>query len=126
MIQYSFFTGMSPPAPFALLTLRHPQTGAEVTDVAAQLDTAADRTLLPLELVQTLALDKVGEIEIGGVGGTSQFMPLHDVLIGIATLPLRRYSVVTHTDEPWVLLGRDVLNGYRVVFDGPNLILEIT
>ena len=24
-----------------------------------------------------------------------------------------------------ILLGRDVLNGYRIVFDGPDLVLEI-
>ena len=125
MIRYSFFTQMQPPAPFVLLTLRHPQTGAEVQDVIAQLDTAADRTLLPLDLVKSLAFDKIGDIEIEGVGGTVEFMPLYHILLGIASRPLRPYAVVAHPGEPWVLLGRDVLNGHRVLFDGPNLVLEI-
>lgn len=113
MTRYSYYTGMRPPAPFVLLTLRNPQTGSEARDVAAQIDTAADR------------LDQIGRIEIGGVGGFSGFMPLHDVLLGIASFPLRRYMVVAHADEPWVLLGRDVLNGHRVLLDGPNLVLEL-
>jgi hypothetical protein len=32
---------------------------------------------------------------------------------------------VLAADEPWVLLGRDVLNSHRLVLDGPQLILEL-
>jgi hypothetical protein len=28
-------------------------------------------------------------------------------------------------EEPHVLLGRDVLNHFRVLLDGPNLVLEM-
>ncbi len=33
--------------------------------------------------------------------------------------------VIADRDEPYVLLGRDVLNHFRVELDGPNLIVEI-
>jgi hypothetical protein len=37
-----------------------------------------------------------------------------------------RYTVeVLAADEPYVLLGRDILNRYRVVLDGPKQKLEI-
>ena len=39
--------------------------------------------------------------------------------------PPRVIRVVASRDEPYVLLGRDVLNGHRVILDGPRLHLEI-
>jgi hypothetical protein len=34
-------------------------------------------------------------------------------------------KVVASPDEPYALLGRDVLNKHTIVLDGPNLILEV-
>ena len=86
MIRYAYNSQLQPPAPFALVTLRHPLTGAEVRDVPAQVDTAADRTLLPLPIVQALGLPAIGSIPVGGVGGTVATMTLYPVLIGVHTL----------------------------------------
>ena len=36
-----------PPAPVAHVTLRHPATGASLSDVPMLMDTSADVTLLP-------------------------------------------------------------------------------
>jgi hypothetical protein len=125
MILYSYNAQLSPPAPFILITLRNPVSGDEAKDVPAQPDTAADRTLLPLAVVQALALPAIGSIPIGGVGGTVSIMTVYAVLLGVHTLPQRLIEVVAHPDESWVLLGRDVLNTHRLVLDGPQLALEI-
>ena len=53
-------------------------------------------------------------------------MTLYAALLGVHTLPQRLIEVVAHPDESWVLLGRDVLNGLRLVLDGPQLALEIS
>jgi len=34
-------------------------------------------------------------------------------------------EVLANRDEPYVLLGRDVLNRHRIVLDGPQLLLDI-
>jgi len=49
--------------------LRNPITGTEQRDVPAQLDSAADRSVLPDALVQSLSLPQIESILIGGVGG---------------------------------------------------------
>ena len=46
-------------------------------------------------------------------------MSVHD-------LPPLDLTVYGNKGEPYVLLGRDVLNRYRIVFDGPQLALEIS
>ena len=34
-------------------------------------------------------------------------------------------EALANRDEPYILLGRDVLNSHRIVLDGPQLVLEI-
>src|SRR5262245_48031327 len=125
MIRYTYNAQVHPPAPFVLVTLRNPVSGAELKDVPAQLDTAADRTLLPLALVQALTLPATGSMAVGGVGGTVTTMTMYASLLGVHTLPPCMVEVVAHPDEQWALLGRDVLNALRLFLDGPGLALEI-
>lgn len=125
MIRYVYSSQIAPPAPFVLVTLRHPQSGAEVQNIPAQLDTAADRTVLPLAIVQLLGLPALGSLPIGGVGGAVQQMPLYAAFLGIHTLVPELVEVLAHPDESWPLLGRDVLNAHRILLDGPQLALEI-
>ena len=125
MIRYSYQSQIRPPAPFVHVTLRNPQTGQALADIPAQLDTAADRTLLPESLTTALSLARTGTITIGGVGGTVQAMALHPVEVAIHDLHGRVIEAVASTGENWILLGRDMLNGHRVILDGPRLIVEI-
>lgn len=125
MIRYRYLMQMQPPAPFVRVTLRNPQTGVELQDVPAQLDTAADRTLLPDDLVRALSLPQIRTIPIGVMGGIVRSMPTYPVQVTLHNLAPQTLEVVSHSAEEWVLLGRDFLNAYRIVFDGPQLSLEI-
>jgi len=125
VIRYNYLRQFRPPAPFVNVTLRNPVTGMELGNVPAQLDTAADRTLLPDSLVQSLNLPQIGAIAIGGVGGVAQTMPSYPVQVTIHNLPTLPLEVVASPGETWVLLGRDVLNAEKLLLDGPNLMLEI-
>jgi hypothetical protein len=125
VIRYRYVSQMQPPAPFVSVTLRNPVSGAEQRDVPAQVDSAADRTLLPDSLVQALGLPQIGTIPIGGVGGLAQNMPSYPVQVAVHNLPARVVEVVASPGEAWVLLGRDVLNLHRLLLDGPQLFTEI-
>ncbi len=125
MIRFRYVSQLNPPAPFVAVTLRNPVTGAERRDVPAQVDCAADRTLLPDALVQDLGLPQIGATPIGGVGGIIVTMPSYPVQIAIDNLPAHTLEVVASAGESWVLLGRDLLNALRLLLDGPRLVLEI-
>jgi hypothetical protein len=125
MIRYAFLSQLEPPAPFVNVVLRNPASGAELRDLPAQLDTAADRTVLPESLVKSLALPQVGIMKIGGFGGVTYTLATYAVLLGLHDLPAQPFKVAAHAQESWILLGRDVLNSYRVLLDGPQLALEI-
>jgi gag-polyprotein putative aspartyl protease len=125
LIRYRYNTQKQPPAPFVLVTISNPLTGAEVRDVPAQLDTGADCTLLPQKFVDALGLNFSGSWTVGGIAGKVEEMRLYPASIGIHQFPTRTIEVVAHADEPWVLLGRDVLNDYRLLLDGPGQAIEI-
>jgi predicted aspartyl protease len=126
VIRYRYLTQVKPPAPFIYVTLRNPQTGVELHDLPAQLDTAADRTVLPVGLVQALGLSQVGSIPIAGLGNVVKLRPSYLVEVRIHNLAAHTIVVVSDPDEVWILLGRDLLNNHRIILDGPQLALEIS
>jgi hypothetical protein len=125
MIRYTYQAQLQPPAPFVNVRLQNLATGTVLPSLPAQLDTAADRSVLPEGLAKFLNLPQVGIMNFGGFGGVTFSLPVYAVLLGIHDLPPRAFKVAGHPNESWLLLGRDVLNGYRIVLDGPKLALEI-
>jgi predicted aspartyl protease len=117
---------IQPPGPFASVTVTDPASGQSVPDQAAQLDTAADRTVLPERIVNQLGLVPVRHIALVGFGGVPALFPVFPVTLVLPTLTPISVEVTAQADEPWILLGRDVLNRYKVLLDGPNSRLTIT
>jgi len=125
VIRYRYVTQIHPPGPFVSVSVGNPVNGAEQRDFPAQLDSAADRTVLPAAVVQTLVLPQIGAILMGGITG-AQLMPSYPVQLAIHNLPPQTVEVVASASESWVLVGRDILNSHRCVLDGPQLFLEIS
>jgi predicted aspartyl protease len=123
--RYNYNSQLQPPAPFVHVVVRNPADGSELQGIPAQIDTGADQTVLPETVVQGLQLPRMGTMLVGGFAGTTITLPTYAVLLGIHDRPLQPVKVVASAEEKWVLLGRDVLNSFRIVVDGPQLVLEI-
>ena len=123
--RYPYVPHLQPPAPFVHVALRAPGGTAELTNLPAQVDTGADRTILPWPVVESLGLIQLDVIQIGGFGGVEQSVPTFAVLLGIRLFPSVSLEVLASKAEKWVLLGRDVLNHHRFLLDGPNLTTEV-
>jgi len=121
-----YATFMRPAAPFVLVRLA--QTVGPLTSdtVLAQLDTGADRTVIPGEFLEQLELARSGATYVVGYAGHELEAPIYDLRLTVAGFDAVAVEVLVRSDEPWVLLGRDVLNRYRIVLDGPNQTLEIS
>jgi hypothetical protein len=89
------------------------------------LDTAADRTVLPGQLVKTLGLVEDGRMHFEGFAGEIVELPVFLVQIQIHELPAQMIRAALGEREPHILLGRDVLNAHRCLLDGPQSTLEI-
>lgn len=57
-----------PPTPVAYVTLRHPATGASISDGPMLLDTGADVTLLPRETIEQLGVMPIEDKAYEGEG----------------------------------------------------------
>lgn len=116
---------MAPAAPFVHVTLRCREAGTEATDIPAQLDSAADRTVIPGRLVDQLALVPLDEVPVSGFGGQRYLLPTYRLELDIRHLQSWVIEVLAHSEEGVVLRGRAVLNHHRIVLDGAQLTLEV-
>lgn len=125
MVRYNYTRSVEPPAPFVHVTLRCPVPDKIVSDVPALLDCAADRSVIPAAIVDQLELVQIDEVPIMGFGGHVVTAPSFLIEIALRQLPAVTVEAIADADEPYVILGRDVLNSFRVLLDGPNLVVEI-
>ena len=126
MIRYRYVDHFQPPAPFISVSLRDPLTGRAVGNQAALIDTAADRTILPALTIETLGVGEDGHSSFQGFAGNIVELPLFLVEIRIHDLPPFEVRAALGKHEPYILLGRDVLNALRIVLDGPQHFLELS
>jgi hypothetical protein len=125
MIRYKYDGSLTPPAPFVNVTLRNYATGARIEDFPAQVDPGADRTVLPEAVVKALELPQTDVLMIAGLGGLARHLPAYIVHVSVHTYPGKLVKIVATSGEAWAILGRDTLNSYRILLDGPHLALEI-
>ena len=125
MIVYNYTAHLSPPAPFVSVALTCPATGVRIANQPAQMDTGADRTVLPANLVEALGLVEDGRLFFQGFTGSVAELPLFLVDVSVHDLPPVSIRAVLGEAEPHILLGRDVLNAHHILLDGPDLKLGI-
>jgi hypothetical protein len=125
MIRYAYNRQVTPPAPFVHVSLRPPQEGAAGVVVPAQIDTAADLSVIPGRFVEELHLVPLDSVSALGFGGHLVTLPTFLVELQVRDLTPATVKVLASHDEPYVLLGRDVLNRFTILLDGPNLVIEV-
>jgi predicted aspartyl protease len=126
VIHYGYNQQVTPPAPFVHVTIRCVETGREVSDFPAQIDTAADRTVVPMAIIEDLGVVPLDELPVSGIGGQVLLLSTFRVQLSLRRFTGWTIEVLAHPQEPFVLLGRDILNRYRILLDGPQLALEIS
>lgn len=115
-----------PPAPYVLVIVSHPDGSATSTDLPAKVDTGADRTIIPTKLAASLGLRLVERVVFTGLADQQIELPIYQAHLLIRDLDPILVEVAASDGVSHVLLGRDVLNRYLVVLDGPDQRLEIS
>ena len=114
---------IDPPAPFISIVVAHPLRSTSEQQVMAKIDSGADITALPMNVVQQLNLPTNHFLEIAGYDNQVVSLPVYDTRLTLAHIRVRLETVAI--SENHAILGRDVLNLLRLMLDGPALTLEI-
>jgi predicted aspartyl protease len=125
MIRYAYNQQVNPPAPFVHVSVRAPHKGSAAEEIPAQIDTGADLSVIPWRLVEGLRLVPLDSVSALGFGGQVLTLPTFLVELQIRDLGPVTVKVLASDDEPYAVLGRDVLNRFWISLDGPELALEV-
>ena len=114
-----------PPIPSLDLVLHSVSAGKSTDTLSTIIDTGADITLVPLELLRQIDAPELDEVRLRSHWGhaTSAITYLVDVRFGNDTLP--GIEVVADIRSKEVLVGRDILNKLMLFIDGPALSTQI-
>ncbi len=110
------------PAPLARVSLKNLHTGKAVNDVPILIDTGADLTLIPRTFVDELKWDTEAEAgyELEGFDGRKTVA--RSVQLGLTFLGQTFRGRFVVLDSQSGILGRNVLNHFAILLDGPQLI----
>ena len=122
--QFTYSAARTPPIPAATVVLASPDGHSTLSDIPAQFDTAADRTVVPLTYLQHLGLPPVRRINAHGFGETIMSVGVFRIQFELPGVTRQLVEVVGLSGEEYVLIGRDILNQFRITFDGPNQSVE--
>ncbi len=114
-----------PPAPRLEIRLIAPPHGAAHGPISAFVDTGADATIVPIDIVRQIKAGAVTLKTVRGYTGGRRTVRTYlvDVEIGSFTLP--GIEIVGDDAADDILLGRDVLNKLRLLLDGPGHRAEV-
>jgi predicted aspartyl protease len=123
MMEYS--RDFDPPAPFMDIIITASKDSEPRRSVGALLDTGAEVSIIPLQIVHELELSPYAEMIIEAFDGRHQRVNLYAVTLEVADTRISSVRAVAYPTS-YAILGRDVLNRFFTTLDGPHLSFEIT
>ncbi|MEP6740981.1 MAG: retropepsin-like aspartic protease [bacterium] len=119
-------TQFDPPAPLARVTLRTLSNGNIVPDVPMLIDSGADLTLIPGRFIEVLKLevDQSESYELEGFDGNRSMAESVQLELVFLRRSFRGRFLLVNSQSG--ILGRNVLNHFAILLDGPGLSWELT
>ena len=124
MAKYNYRTDFVPPAAVVPVKVCSPGVSLGLM-LDALVDSGADRTVLPLQVVENLRLPMVDtRLAKGAFDSKPTERKVFAAELTTEFTPSRIVRVFSG-EEGYALLGRDILNSCKTLLDGPQQTLEI-
>ena len=92
--------------------------------ISALIDSGASGTLIPRSAAQVLNLRQIGERRASGAFGPANMTQIYRVNLDFLGIAFPNHVVATPGppgDRAYALIGRDILNLYQTLLNGPGL-----
>lgn len=109
----------SPAMPVIELGVSQPGRRQPQRFVTALIDSGADGTLLPLDILEAVGAGYVGEAIIRGISGSGKRASMYLASLRIESQTLHAIRVVAIPEGTESILGRNALQYLTVTLDGP-------
>ncbi|MBL7162357.1 MAG: hypothetical protein ISS57_07100 [Anaerolineales bacterium] len=119
-MKYPYTKEYQPSFPMIQIRLSNPEEGLRSESVNALLDTGSDGSLVPIEHLQQILAPVLKDTHIRSHWGEWRSVQLFAVDIELADIKLPALFVVGDDQGDEIILGRDLLNKLRILFDGPS------
>jgi len=116
---WSYNQQVYPPAPFLDIAILLPTGIARREEMRAKLDTGADISAIPTDVVVRLGLQPTRTIPVEGYDGVVTHLRTYVIALEMPVARFQRLEVIA-VPENYAILGRDVLNRFLTTLDGPN------
>lgn len=115
----------SPAAPLAHITISNRESTASIRNVPMLLDTGSDITLVPISFCKELGIDiaESKPLELVGFDGSKSIGFYVQLALKFGGKQFQGNFVAF--DQVEGILGRNVLNAFSLLLDGPNLEWDI-
>lgn len=122
MTSHAYTSDFDPPAPeLPLLVLSHERDTSVL--VSALVDTGADVSVLPRDVVDHLGLPAIDHVDVRMTGADAGRVPLHLADVEIAG---QRTTIEVLALGSEALIGRNLLASVILVLDGPRRELTVS
>ena len=104
----------------AQVCFRNIASGAVAQDVPMLMDTGADASIVPMSVVTSLKNPLIADrqLEVQSFDDTLSRMSLTVLEIEFCSRKIKGEFLVL--DQPYGILGRNTLNKFKLLLDGPN------
>jgi len=120
----AYDTSSQPPAPFIEFEVVSPQDSTQRRPTQGLLDTGAEVSVLPVEILTALQIPKASDMSVESCDGSPTLVTTYIVTLRIADARLDSIEVVA-APMPYAVLGRDVLNHFILTLNGKDLSFEL-
>jgi predicted aspartyl protease len=122
---YPYSDDYSPPMPVVELGVGWPGSHQPAQTIVAVLDSGADGTLIPIDVLEAVRARYVGDAVIRGLTGGGQRVSVYLASLRVGPHVLHAVRVVAIPEGSESILGRNALQYLTVTLDGPAHSAEI-
>jgi hypothetical protein len=125
MTDFPYDSSFHPPAQVIPFGLGLPDETAPRRMLSGLIDSGADVTLSPAFILREIGAKLIDRRVMLGANGTRQRVNRYQIVIYMPTGVTYGIRAIATRDPNEIILGRDVLNQWRITLDGPGEIVEI-